>query len=145
MADESVQDAQNKTEEVKNRPDNTSRGDNRSDNRSDSRGDSRNYRDRRDSRDSRDSRDGRSGQDDRDGRSYRGGGRRPFFKKKVCRFCTQDIVADYKNPDLLRRFITDRGKILPRRITGTCAKHQRALSREIKRARVLAYIPFVKK
>lgn len=96
---------------------------------------------RRDSgRDSRDS----GGPDRRgDSRSFRGG-RKPFFKKKVCRFCTQDIVADYKNPDLLRRFVTDRGKILPRRITGTCAKHQRALSREIKRARVLAYLPFVK-
>ena len=105
-----------------------------------------NRRDSRDySRDSRDSGRDSGGQDRRgDSRSFRGGGRKPFFKKKVCRFCTQDIEADYKNPDLLRRFITDRGKILPRRITGTCAKHQRALSREIKRARVLAYIPFVK-
>jgi small subunit ribosomal protein S18 len=77
-----------------------------------------------------------------DSRPYRG--RRPFFKKKVCKFCTQNLVADYKNPDGLRRFITDRGKILPRRITGTCAKHQRVLSREVKRARVLAYLPFVK-
>lgn len=143
MADESVQDAQNKAEETKGRPQGTGRSDNRSDsrsdsrgdNRSDNRGDNRGYRDRRDSRDD----------DDRDGRPFRGGGRRPFFKKKVCRFCTQDIKADYKNPDLLRRFVTERGKILPRRITGTCAKHQRALSREIKRARVLAYIPFVKK
>lgn len=139
MADESVQSAPNKAEETKGRPESTGRSDNRSDSRSDSRSDNRSdnrgYRDRRDSRD-----DG-----DRDGRPFRGGGRRPFFKKKVCRFCTQDIKADYKNPDLLRRFITERGKILPRRITGTCAKHQRALSREIKRARVLAYIPFVKK
>ncbi len=79
----------------------------------------------------------------RDSRSFRGG-KKPFFKKKVCRFCTQDIKADYKYPDLLQRFVTDRGKILPRRITGTCAKHQRDLSREIKRARVLAYLPFVK-
>jgi small subunit ribosomal protein S18 len=79
----------------------------------------------------------------RDSRSFRGG-KKPFFKKKVCRFCTQDIKADYKKPDLLQRFVTDRGKILPRRITGTCAKHQRDLSREIKRARVLAYLPFVK-
>jgi small subunit ribosomal protein S18 len=106
-------------------------GDNRSgDNRS---GDNRDYRGGRDNRDNREG----------GGRPYRG--RRPFFKKKVCRFCTQDIVADYKNPDLLRRFVTERGKILPRRITGTCAKHQRSLSREIKRARVLAYLPFVKK
>jgi small subunit ribosomal protein S18 len=112
-------------------------------------GGNRDYRGGRDYRDGRDSRDGRDVRDDRDskdGRPYRGGGgRKPFFKKKVCRFCTQDVVADYKNPDLLRRFVTERGKILPRRVTGTCAKHQRALSREIKRARVLAYLPFVKK
>ncbi len=76
---------------------------------------------------------------------YRRGGGKPFFRRKVCKFCTQNLVADYKNPDGLRRFITDRGKILPRRITGTCAKHQRTLSTEIKRARVLAYLPFVKK
>ncbi|RKX94181.1 MAG: 30S ribosomal protein S18 [Spirochaetes bacterium] len=74
----------------------------------------------------------------------RGAGGNKFFRKKVCRFCTQKIVADYKDPDTLRRFTTERGKILPRRITGTCAKHQRMLSREIKRARVLAYLPFVK-
>jgi len=55
------------------------------------------------------------------------------------------MKADYKDPDGLGRFVTDRGKILPRRITGTCAKHQRTLSREIKRARVLAYLPYVKK
>jgi small subunit ribosomal protein S18 len=112
-------------------------------------GGNRDYRGGRDYRDGRDSRDGRDVRDDRDskdGKPYRGGGgRKPFFKKKVCRFCTQDVVADYKNPDLLRRFVTERGKILPRRVTGTCAKHQRALSREIKRARVLAYLPFVKK
>lgn len=102
-------------------------------------GSQRQYDNRSNRRDSRDSRD------NRDSKPFRGGGRRPFFKKKVCRFCTQDLVADYKNPDMLRRFVTDRGKILPRRITGTCAKHQRALSREIKRARVLAYLPYVKK
>ena len=70
---------------------------------------------------------------------------RPMFRKKVCKFCTQKLPIDYKNHDLLRRFVTERGKILPRRITGTCAKHQRALTREIKKARVLAYLPFVKK
>ena len=66
-----------------------------------------------------------------------------YFKKKVCRFCTQKLKIDYKDADLLRKFITDRGKILPRRITGTCAKHQRALAREIKRARIIALLPFV--
>ena len=74
----------------------------------------------------------------------RGGGRKSYFRRKVCRFCTQKVVANYKDADTLRRFITERGKILPRRITGTCAKHQRTLSREIKRARVLAYLPYVK-
>jgi len=74
-----------------------------------------------------------------------GGGRKPFFKKKVCKFCTGNMKSDYKDPDGLGRFVTDRGKILPRRITGTCAKHQRTLSRQIKRARVLAYLPYVKK
>ena len=75
-----------------------------------------------------------------------GGGKgRGYFRKKVCRFCTQKFTVDYKNPEGLRRFITDRGKILPRRITGTCAKHQRVVAREIKKARILAFLPFVKK
>ena len=72
------------------------------------------------------------------------GGKRTTFKKKVCKFCAQKIEPDYKNPDMLRRYTTERGKILPARITGTCAKHQRALTQEIKRARVLAYLPFDK-
>ena len=74
-----------------------------------------------------------------------GGVRKLGYKKKVCKFCQGAAPADYKNPDMLRRYITERGKILPARITGTCAKHQRALNREIKRARVLAYLPFEKK
>ena len=72
------------------------------------------------------------------------GGKRTTFKNKVCKFCAQKIEPDYKNPDMLRRCTTERGKILPARITGTCAKHQRALTQEIKRARVLAYLPFDK-
>ncbi|MCK4540901.1 MAG: 30S ribosomal protein S18 [Spirochaetales bacterium] len=68
-----------------------------------------------------------------------------MFRKKVCKFCTQGLKVDYKKPDTLRRFITERGKILPRRITGTCAKHQRVLSQEIKRARVIALLPYTKK
>jgi len=72
--------------------------------------------------------------------------RLPRFKKKVCRFChNKDMVIDYKRIDILERFITDRGKILPRRITGTCSKHQRALATEIKRARMIALLPFVEK
>jgi small subunit ribosomal protein S18 len=79
-------------------------------------------------------------EDDRSG----GRGRyRAYFKKKVCRFCTQKITADYKDVEMLRKFVTERGKILPRRITGNCAKHQRVVSLNIKRARVLALLPFV--
>lgn len=70
---------------------------------------------------------------------------KPSFKRKVCKFCVQKNSADYKNHEMLRRFITERGKILPRRITGTCAKHQRCLTLAVKRARVIAYLPFVKK
>jgi small subunit ribosomal protein S18 len=77
--------------------------------------------------------------------SPQGRGGKVFFKKKVCRFCTQKVKADYKAPEVLRRFTTDRGKILPRRITGTCAKHQRVLTVEIKKARRLALMPFVEK
>jgi small subunit ribosomal protein S18 len=66
-----------------------------------------------------------------------------FPRKKVCFFCThKDVAIDYKNVDVLRRFITDRGKILPSRITGTCATHQRHLAKAIKRARVMALLPF---
>ncbi|MDR2403429.1 MAG: 30S ribosomal protein S18 [Spirochaetaceae bacterium] len=83
--------------------------------------------------------EGRDGED-RTGRSSKG---KVYFKKKVCKFCTQKLKIDYKDADVLRRFITERGKILPRRITGTCAKHQRALALAIKRARIIALLPFV--
>ena len=91
-------------------------------------------------RDRGDSQDGRDG-DDKTGRGSKGG--KAFFKKKVCRFCVQKLKIDYKDADTLRRFITERGKILPRRITGTCAKHQRALAAAIKQARIIALLPFV--
>ena len=79
------------------------------------------------------------------GRDRKPGARKMGFKKKVCKFCQPGAPkADYKNPDALRRYITERGKILPAHITGTCAKHQRALNNEIKTARVLAYLPFEK-
>ena len=80
--------------------------------------------------------------DGRDGDGSRGG-KKPFFRKKVCKFCMQKLKIDYKDADTLRRFITERGKILPRRITGSCAKHQRALALAIKRARTIALLPFV--
>lgn len=69
--------------------------------------------------------------------------KRSFGKRKVCRFCTdKDYELNYKNPKTLSHFITERGKIIPRRITGTCAFHQRELTTQIKRARALAFIPF---
>lgn len=81
--------------------------------------------------------------DGRDGDDRRSGKGKVFFKKKVCKFCIQKLKIDYKDADTLRRFITERGKILPRRITGTCAKHQRVLALAIKRARMIALLPFV--
>lgn len=64
-------------------------------------------------------------------------------KRKICTFCDdKDVFIDYKRPDLLGEYITERGKILSRRITGTCARHQRHLAIAIKRARVLALLPF---
>ena len=70
---------------------------------------------------------------------------RSFYRRKVCKFCVRKVGISFRDADALRRFITDRGKILPRRITGTCPKHQRALSKAIKQARVLALLPFVEK
>jgi small subunit ribosomal protein S18 len=68
---------------------------------------------------------------------------RSFGRRKVCRFCADDtVVLDYKNPSVLKNFITDRGKMVPRRISGNCAKHQRALSLAIRRARMIALMPF---
>jgi len=69
-----------------------------------------------------------------------------YRRKKVCKFCVdQNMTIDYKDAKTLKHFITERGKIIPRRITGTCAKHQRSLSTAIKRARHLALIPYVGK
>jgi small subunit ribosomal protein S18 len=64
------------------------------------------------------------------------------MKKKVCRFCADKIEIDYKNLSLLRTFVTEKGKIFSGRITGTCAKHQRELDTAIKRARMIALLPF---
>ncbi len=69
--------------------------------------------------------------------------RRVYVRRKVCRFCAdKNLAIDYKNADLLKSFITERGKILPKRVTGTCAKHQRRLTTAIKKARIMALIPF---
>lgn len=70
-------------------------------------------------------------------------GQSGYYRRKVCRFCTDpSLKIDYKDPKTLRNFITERGKIMPRRITGNCASHQRELTRAIKRARILALLPF---
>ena len=64
-------------------------------------------------------------------------------RKKVCVFCADSTnVIDYKDANKLKRFVSERGKILPRRITGTCAKHQRALTVAVKRARQIAILPY---
>ncbi len=76
--------------------------------------------------------------DARPRRDYR---RRP--KRKVCSFCTdKTTLIDYKDVNRLRRFVTERGKILPRRVSGNCARHQRTLAVAIKRARELALLPY---
>lgn len=68
--------------------------------------------------------------------------RRTFQRRKVCRFCVDsDFRIDYKDAKTLRYFVTDRGKIVPRRISGNCAKHQRELTTAIKRARQVALLP----
>ncbi|MEO6991758.1 MAG: 30S ribosomal protein S18 [Candidatus Baltobacteraceae bacterium] len=68
--------------------------------------------------------------------------RRP--KRKVCNFCVEKLHdINYKDATRLRKFVSERGKILPRRISGNCAKHQRSLTVAVKRARVIAFLPFV--
>jgi small subunit ribosomal protein S18 len=66
------------------------------------------------------------------------------YKRKSCRFCADKIAAiDYKDSNRLRNFVTERGKIVPRRITGNCSRHQHILTKAIKRARVTGLLPFV--
>lgn len=70
--------------------------------------------------------------------------RRVFHRRKVCRFCADtSLEISYKDPKSLRYFITERGKIIPRRLSGCCAKHQRTLTHAIKRARTIALLPYV--
>lgn len=72
------------------------------------------------------------------------GGRKQYFRRrKVCKFCVEKIdFVDYKDVKLVGQFVSERGKILPRRLTGTCSPHQRALTVAIKRARSIAFLPF---
>jgi small subunit ribosomal protein S18 len=84
---------------------------------------------------------------DRDERGDRGGdeagGRRGFGRRKVCRFCAdKNLKVDYKDQGQLKYFLTERGKIIPRRISGNCAKHQREIATAVKRARMLALQPY---
>lgn len=72
-----------------------------------------------------------------------GGGKMRKPKKKVCNFCIDKVECiDYKDVNKLRRYISERGKIIPRRISGNCAKHQRQLTVAIKRARNIAFLPY---
>lgn len=80
---------------------------------------------------------GKTGRDGRPARKWE-------YKKKECKFCVEKInVIDYKDIPKLQKFITERGKIVSSRVSGTCAKHQRKLARAIKRARIIALLPFV--
>jgi len=77
------------------------------------------------------------------GRGPRRHVQRRFHRRKVCRFCVAKAeYIDYKGARRLRRYVSDRGKMLPRRVTGCCAKHQRMLTMAIKRARTVALLPF---
>ncbi|MBW2492978.1 MAG: 30S ribosomal protein S18 [Deltaproteobacteria bacterium] len=70
--------------------------------------------------------------------------KRVYHRRKVCRFCADtSLEINYKDPKSLRYFITERGKIIPRRLSGCCAKHQRTLTHEIKKARTVAFLPYV--
>lgn len=86
----------------------------------------------------------RTGRSDRGDREFSGRGRgNRRGRRRVCAFCVDHVdEIDYKDAAKLRKYITERGKILPRRISGNCAKHQRCLTEAVKRARVLALLPY---
>jgi small subunit ribosomal protein S18 len=94
---------------------------------------------RRDRRETRDTGQRRDTRDRRGARGRRGG--RPRHNRHICAFCVDKTEIDYKSTDTLRDYLTPRGHIIPRRRTGTCAKHQRQLSRAVKRSRHLALLP----
>lgn len=94
-------------------------------------------------REERGGREGRGEREDRGGHRGRGGGRGGFRRRKFCKFCADaSLKIDYKDPEMLRHYVTERYKIVPARVTGTCARHQRALTTAVKRARILALLPF---
>ncbi|HTE54867.1 MAG TPA: 30S ribosomal protein S18 [Kofleriaceae bacterium] len=77
------------------------------------------------------------------GDRQRGGGGGGFSRRKMCRFCADEgTLIDYKNLAMLKHFVTERGKLVPRRISGNCARHQRDLSLQVRRARMIALLPF---
>ena len=85
----------------------------------------------------------RGPRDDRGGGDLERGGARGFGRRKVCRYCAdKNLKVDYKNAADLKYFVTERGKIVPRRISGNCAKHQREVATAIKRSRNVALLPF---
>jgi small subunit ribosomal protein S18 len=88
-------------------------------------------------------RGGREERGDRPGNDMDRGGGRGFGRRKVCRYCAdKNLKVDYKNAVDLKYFVTERGKIVPRRISGNCAKHQREVATAIKRGRNLALLPY---
>ncbi|WP_367400452.1 30S ribosomal protein S18 [Brachyspira aalborgi] len=81
--------------------------------------------------------------EDKDGNPIIGNPRRRYFKRKICFFCKNDIdILDYKDIKLLKRYVKESGKIVPKRLNGTCAKHQRMVTKAIKRARNIALLPY---
>lgn len=81
--------------------------------------------------------------EDKDGNPIINNPRRRYFKKKVCFFCKNDIdILDYKDIKLLKRYVKESGKIVPKRLNGTCSKHQRMVTKAIKRARNIALLPY---
>src|SRR6266851_3046522 len=86
---------------------------------------------------------GKGGREERGDRGGDMGGGRGFGRRKVCRYCAdKNLKVDYKNAADLKYFITERGKIVPRRISGNCARHQREVATAIKRSRNLALLPY---
>lgn len=80
---------------------------------------------------------------EKDGDKRRGAEKRKFIKKRVCRFCAdKKLFVDYKNAGALQPFLTERGRLVPRRVSGNCLFHQREVTLAVKRARILALIPF---
>jgi len=88
-------------------------------------------------------RGGDRGERDERGGGGEAGGRRGFGRRKVCRFCAdKTLKVDYKDHGQMKYFLTERGKIIPRRISGNCAKHQREVATAVKRGRMLAILPY---